>query len=260
VFAAQLLPLLALPVVVGLFGLIATRPWEQPVQTRAGGIAMRPATVGEIRHVAVDDLKLRAAPAEGSLVLSLLDRFATVEVVAGTETPEWVKVRTPAGQEGFVATRSLYAGSGSRFKKEWCTENRGAQPTAGEVLTRRVSGDNRLLVHNDGRRDGVVKLKTMGGNTVMAFYVPATYHVGVVGIPEGTYRIEFATGTNYSRACGVFLDGMQAMMLPVTLTFRYVSPTNARTLSAIPEISLAPPPGDVRTPQPMDEDKFAADD
>ncbi|MGE5504596.1 MAG: DnaJ domain-containing protein [Actinomycetota bacterium] len=260
VFAAQLLPLLALPVVVAVFGMIATRPWQQPVQTRAGGIAMRPATVGEIRHVAVEDLKVRAAPVEGAPVLSLLDRFATVEVIADTETPEWVKVRTPAGLEGFVAARSLYAGSGSRFKREWCTENRGTLPSAGEVLTRRVSGDNRLLVHNDGRRDGVVKLKTLGGNTVMAFYVPATYHVGVVGIPEGTYRIEFATGTNYSRGCGVFLDNMQASMLPVTLTFRYVSPTTARTLAAMAEISLVPPANDPRQPQPLDPDRFAADD
>jgi hypothetical protein len=261
VFAAQLLPLVALPLTLGVFGLIAAKPWEQPVST-TGSIAMKPAAVGEIRHVAIEELKVRTAAGPGAPVLTLLDRFATVEVIADTVSPEWVQVRTPGGVTGFVESRALYAGSGSRFKKEWCAENRGPAPLAGEVLVRRASGDNRLLVHNEGRRDGVVKLKTLAGNTVMAFYVPATYHIGVGGIAEGTYRIEYATGDRYSRGCGMFLDDMQASVLPVTLSFKYISPTNARSLSRIAEISLTATPGDSKQPQPqpLSPDRFSADD
>ncbi len=259
VFAAQLLPLLALPAVLGLFAMIALRPWETPVSTSAA-IAVKAARIGEIRHVAVEDLKVRTAPQEGAPVLTLLDRFATVEVTGGGDNPEWTEIRTAAGVGGYVQTRALYAGSGSRFKTEWCAANRGATPQAGEVLTRRVSGDNRLLVHNDGRRDGLVKLKTLTGNTVMAFYVPATYHIAAMGIPEGTYRLEFATGTQYSRGCGIFIEDMQASMLPVTLNFRYVSPTASRALGKLPEISLTAVAGAPYEPQPMDPDRFAADD
>ena len=259
VFLAQALPLLALPVTVAVFALIATRPWDQPVST-TGSIAMRPAKVGEIRHVAVEGLKVRMAPTPGAPVLTLLDRFTTVEVTGDTDSPEWVRVRTPAGLDGYVETRSLYAGSGARFKTQWCAENRGASPGAGEVLTRRVSGDHRLLVHNEGRRDGVVKLKTLAGNTVMTAYVPATYHIGLGGIPEGTYRIEFATGAKYSRGCGIFTEEMQAAMLPVTLTFKYQSATIVRSLTNIAEISLVPAPEDPIQPQPLSPDRFAADD
>jgi hypothetical protein len=259
VFLAQGLPLLALPVTVGVFALIATKPWDQPVSTSAP-IAMLPARSGEIRHVAVESLKVRMAPLAGAPVLTLLDRFTTVEVAADPADPEWVKVRTPSGIDGYVETRSLYAGSGGRFKTQWCSENRGGIPSAGEILTRRVSGDHRLLVHNEGRRDGVVKLKTLAGNTVTAFYVPATYHIGIGGIPDGTYRIEFATGTHYSRGCGIFLDEMQASVLPVTLTFKYLSAGSVRSLTKIAEISLYPAPDDPVQPQPLSAERFAADD
>lgn len=259
VFLAQALPLAALPLTLAVFVLIATRPWDQPVST-SSNIAVRPPNVGDIRHVAVEGLKVRMAPAAGAPVLTLLDRFTSVEVTHETESAEWVKVRTPAGIDGFVETRSLYAGSGTRFKSQWCSEHRGAPPAAGEILTRRVTGDHRLLVHNEGRRDGVVKLKTLAGNTVTSFYVPATYHIGIGGIPEGTYRIEFATGTHYSRGCSLFLDDMQAMVMPVTLTFKYISPGSSRSLTSIAEISLAPTSDDPVQPQPLSADRFAADD
>ncbi|OAN52338.1 hypothetical protein A6A04_01195 [Paramagnetospirillum marisnigri] len=259
VFLAQALPLAALPLTAAVFALIATKPWDVPVST-SGTIAMRPVGIGEIRHVAVEGLKVRMAPIFGAPVLTLLDRFTTVEVTGDTDTPEWVHIRTPAGVDGYVETRSLYAGSGTRFKSQWCAENRGGQPGAGEVLSRRVSGDHRMLIHNEGRRDGVVKLKTLAGHTVASFYIPATYHIGVGGIPDGTYRIEFATGSKYSRGCGVFLDEMQAGVLPVTLTFKYLTTGTIRSLTNIAEISLSPAPGDPVQPLSLSVEKFAADD
>lgn len=257
-FAAQLAPLVALPVVIGVFALIATKPWDKPVAT-AAGIAVRAAGIGDIRHVAIADLKLRQAAMEGAPVLALLDRFTTVQVV-GTQGDEWSRVRTPAGVEGWVPTRALYAGSGSLFKQEWCAANRGSPPQSGEVLARRATGEHRLLIHNDGRRDAVVKLKTASGNTVVAYFVPATYTIGVNGIPDGTYRIEFATGAAYSRSCGIFSADMQAGLMPFTLTYKQVSAARAQTLTSMPEISLVAAPGDPRQPQPLDLDRFAADD
>ncbi|HLO75787.1 MAG TPA: DnaJ domain-containing protein, partial [Magnetospirillum sp.] len=236
VFAAQLAPLVALPVLIGVLALIASRPWDKPVATTAG-ITVKPAGIGDIRHVAIADLKVRQAAADGAPVLALLDRFTTVQVL-GNQGDEWSRVRTPAGVEGWVATRALYAGSGSLFKQEWCSANRGTPPQSGEVLVRRATGEHRLLIHNDGRQDAVVKLKTASGNTVISFFVPATYHVGVNGIPDGAYRIEFATGTAYSRSCGIFSADMQAGLMPFTLTYKSLSTARAQSLTAIPEISV----------------------
>ncbi|HSV29085.1 MAG TPA: DnaJ domain-containing protein [Candidatus Omnitrophota bacterium] len=259
-FVAQALPLLALPAVVALFVLIWTKPWNQPVTAGPANIVVKPALIGEIRHVAVGELKVRQDPAENSPVLTLLDRFTTVTVEAAPEDGQWTRVKTPAGVAGWVPSRALYAGSGGRIKTEWCAENRGGRPESGEVLSRRASGDHRLLIRNDGRRDAVVKLKTQAGSTVASYFVPATYHVGIAGIPEGTYLIEFASGSNWSRACGLFVDNMQTARLPFTLTFRPLSAARAATVGAMPEITLVTAPGDVKAPQPITAERFLADE
>lgn len=258
VFWAQAAPLAALPVVLGLFALIAARPWNTPVAAPPAGIVVEPAAIGDIRHVAVDELKLRQGPGETQPVLTLLDRFTTVQVVGPASAGEWTEVKTPAGQTGWVPRRALYAGSGSLHKQEWCGANKGSAPAAGEVLVRRATGEHRLLIHNDGRTDAVVKLKTAAGTTVVSYFVPATYHLGVGGIPDGTYRIEFSTGRQFSRACGIFTEGGEARLMPFMLTYKQLG-TRMRSSSA-PEIALVTAPGDPRQPQPLDIDHFARDD
>ncbi len=259
VFVAQALPLAALPVVVVLFVLIGTKPWDRPVASKPAGIVFEPASIGDIRHVAVDDLKLRQAAGEAAPVLTLLDRFTTVQVIDKSAGGEWTEIRIPAGITGWVPRRALYAGPGALDKQEWCGANKGSAPQAGEILVRRATGEHRLLIHNDGRTDAVVKLKTASGTTVVSYFVPATYHIGVGGIPEGTYRIEFATGRAYSRACGLFTEGMQAGVLPFTVTFKSLTAARMRS-TALPEIALVAPPGDAKAPQPLDIERFTRDD
>ena len=261
IFLAQLLPLISLPVLAALVAVITLFPWwDKPVSTSAN-ISVQAPNVGDIRHVAVDDLKLRQAPVDGAPVLTLMDRFTAVQVMGADQT-EWTRVRTPSGLEGWVPSRSLYAGSGTSFKQEWCAANRGTAAQPGEVLTRRASGDNRVLIHNDGRQDALVKLKTPAGYTVVSYYIPAAYHIGVGGIPEGTYRIETASGDDYSRACGIFTRHVTTGVLPFTLTFHHVSTARAQKQNnpVLPEINIAPPPNDPKSLQYLDADRFAADD
>ena len=258
VFFAQILPLTALPAVLALTAVIALKPWEKPVQTRAP-IAVQAAEIGDIRYVAVSDLKLRQAPVAGAPVLTLLDRFTTVQVVDVT-SPEWAQVRTPSGVVGWVQRRALYAGTSELHKQEWCATNLGAPAQPGEVLVRRASGEHRMIIHNDGRADAVVKLKTPSGYTVASYFVPATHHIGVAGIPDGTYRIEFGTGSNYSRPCGIFTEGMKAGLMPFTVTFHQVSAAKVRSNANIPEIELVTSSDDPKRHQPLDVDQFARDD
>jgi hypothetical protein len=261
-FIPQLLPLAALPLIFAMFAVILLKPWDTPVSGAAAGISVSAPQAGEVRHVAVDALKIRQAPLEGAPLLTLLDRFTTVTTVSASEDPEWANVRTPSGVTGWVPTRSLYGGSGERLRSEWCDEHRGARPQAGEVMMRRASGDHELFIDNPGRKDALVKLKTPAGYTMISYFVPATYHLGVGGIPEGTYVIEYATGSRFSRGCGTFTDEFKAAQMPFTLTLHHVSALRAAARTAMPRILLGPSAdGDPnKQPQPVAADRFLADD
>lgn len=259
VFWAQALPLVSLPVVVSVVTLGLTAPWNQPIGSSAE-ITLEPAQVGDIRHVAVQDLKLRQAPTEKAPVLTILDRFTVVQILDSPD-PEWAQVRTPSGTVGWVGRRGLYAGAGNSHKRDWCEANRGGRPEAGEALLRRASGEHRLMVHNEGRHDAVVKLKTMSGTTVVSYFVPATFHLAVTGIPEGTFRIEYATGSGYSRACGLFTSGMEAALLPFTVTFRTLAGTQPAAV-AMPQVTLTAPTTtpNAGAPQRLSADRFGKDE
>ena len=261
-FYAQLLPLLILPVATVAVALpFVWRPNLQEQTVATGEITIGPPSVGELRHVAVDALKLRIDPKEGAPVLTLLDRFALVTVAAPVGDKDWVKIRTAAGIEGYVPILSLYGGSSELARHAWCSQHMGGKPQAGEVILRRASGDHQVLVHNGLRHDAVVKFKTTSGYTVASIYVPATYRLGMMGLPDGTYVVEYATGNQFSRSCSLFVDSTEQYRLSIALTLRHVSSLKGPNLmSKIPEISLTDLPGDPGKPQSIAAERFAADD
>ncbi len=260
-FYAQLLPLVALPIAgAALAFTLIWKPAPQEQTVASGAITMDPPAIGELRHVALDSLKLRVEPKEGAPVLTLLDRFAMVTVVAPTDDKEWVKIRTQAGSEGFVPVLSLYGGSNELARHEWCGQHLGAKLQAGDVFLRRASGDHQVLLHNGLRRDAVVKFKTTSGYTVAAIFVPATHHLGITGLPDGTYMIEYATGKKFSRSCSLFVDDMEQYRLSIALTLRHVSALKTPNSVKVPEIALTDLPDDPGKPQAIASERFAADD
>lgn len=260
-FFAQLAPLAVLPVALtALLLTVFTQPAQPIGQSTSGEIAVDPPAAGAVRHVAVDALKLRTAPVEGAPVLTLLDRFTSLTVIGVSADRDWANVRTPTGSEGFVPVRSLYGGSNELARREWCGEHQGSPPKAGEVLLRRASGEHQLLLHNSLRRDAVVKLKTQSGYTMASVFVPGAYGLDVTGIPDGTYLVEYATGTHYSRGCGVFVDDMRSWRLSYTLTLRHVSALRSPNFVQVPTLSLSDLPGDPGRPQPIPGERFSADE
>lgn len=255
VFLVQLLPLAALPVVVAVAVLVASSLQTKTDKAEAV-IRLQSAEVGDARHAAVDALKLRQAPGPNQPVLALLDRFTTVQVTSPQTDPEWVQVKTPGGAVGFVQARLLFAGSGTEPKRRWCRDQKGAPPENGTVLMRRAGGDFRLLVHNIISRDAVVKLKTPSGHTLLTFYVPAGGDSSIGGIPEGTFRIEFATGTDYSRPCGIFLADMVALRMPLQQTIRNTAAGRGRTNY---ELTLMPSGNGPSHPRVIEIGEFADD-
>lgn len=263
VFAVQLLPLLALPMLVAALILLLSTgdsPAAPRVVAASADIAGRPAVEGEIRHVAADYLKLRERPGPQEPVLVLLDRFTTVRVVEAVAESEWVKIQTPTGASGYAQTRSLFAGAGIEPRRRWCADQSGATPDPGAVLMRRTSGEHRLRVLNELKHDAVVKLKSLSTNsTLLSFFVPAGADVSIASVPEGAYRVIYAFGERYSRGCGIFLEDMQTLVVPTALTIRPVKGRQATRVS-VPELALKPAGPQPNQPRPVVAEAYLRDD
>jgi len=237
---AQMVPLLALVGALGVAGWVVLN--LPHTDSAAADITLHPAQAGETRHVAVDVLKVRQGPSANQPVVALLDRFATVQVMDSSGGGEWARILTPNGLTGYVPSRFLFGGPGNSQKNRWCYEQKGEVPKNGDVLMRRTGGKHRLVIGNDGGDDAVVRLKTPNGRTVLAFFVEAQSEAVIEGIPDGTFRAVFATGEDYSRACGVFLNEMKSFIVPTAQVFQ---PRKVSGQDEGQELSmLLPPVGD----------------
>ena len=237
---AQAMPLLAL--LCGLVVLSTTIFFRMQTDSVTASITVHPAQAGETRHVAVEVLKVRQGPSATQPVVALLDHFATVQVMDSVGDGEWARILTPAGVTGYVPSRFLFGGSGSQPKTRWCIENKGEPPENGDILLRRTSGDHELGVINATGEDVVVRLKTPNGKTLLAFFIDADTDAKITGIPDGTFRAVFATGKDYSRACGMFLENMRSFIVPTAQVFHTSPKANAKLALSltIPPIGDAP--------------------
>jgi len=218
--AAAFLQAVPLAALAFAFGVVAAVPLLRPHTDEViAGITMRTPQVGEVRHVAVELLKLRQGPSDESPVLQILDRFTTVKVLGSAEGGEWTRVALANGVSGFAPTRYLFAGAGDGPKRAWCEANRGDPPRNGDVLLRRAGGNHSIAIANETGADAVVRLKTASGQTLLGFYVAAGEQATLAGIPEGSFRVAYASGKSYSRACGVFLDDMRSFVLEAPQIF-----------------------------------------
>jgi hypothetical protein len=210
----QSLPLVSLimALLIGLTVLL----FRSQTESVGADIIVHPAQPGEIRHVATEILKVRQGPAASQPVTALLDRFATVQVVETAEGGEWARILTDNGVSGYVQSRFLFGGPGDVQKTRWCSDQRGTPPQNGDILLRRSGGDNRLSVLNQSGRDVVVRLKTQSGRSLLAFFVGRDQLALINAIPDGTYHAVFASGSDYSHVCGVFLQGMETFAVPAS--------------------------------------------
>lgn len=165
----------------------------------------------------VDSANVRARPSTSSAVVAKLP--ALTKVSARQPSGEWVQIRFESdGQwnEGFVARRLLQFGDESSVRIAYCEPE---HPRSGAVLTQSERGPHSINVRA-GSKDVVVKLKSKAGRTALAFYVRSGESATIDSVPEGQYRVMFATGKRYSRKCGVFLDDMEVQQDPNFATFK----------------------------------------
>jgi hypothetical protein len=90
----------------------------------------------------------------------------------------------------------------------------GRLPRNGEILQRHGTGPHRVIIENRGSAEAVVKMRDEHHRTALAVYIGPYGTAQVDHFPSGRFRPEFATGQEWSRACGLFLSGMQAQRFP----------------------------------------------
>jgi hypothetical protein len=214
----QALPLAGLSVAIVVAA--AALLFHSQTESVTAMITIHPAQAGEVRHVAIDVLKVRQGPTSAQPVVALLDRFSTVQVMDSVADGEWARILTPNGVTGYVPARYLFGGPGDESKNRWCNDQKGAPLHTGDILMRRSGGEHRLSVKNNTGHDVVVRLKTQNGPTLLAFFMASGTDAVIDGIPAGTFRAAFAIGHDYSRACAVFLDNMQTFIVPTAQVFQ----------------------------------------
>jgi hypothetical protein len=96
----------------------------------------------------------------------------------------------------------------------------GRPPRTGEILQRHGTGPHRVIIENGGSAEPVVKMRDDHHRTALAVYVGPYGTAQVDHFPSGRFRPEFATGQDWSRACGVFLSGMRVQRFPTFNDFQ----------------------------------------
>ena len=137
---------------------------------------------------------------------------------------------------------------------EACRTDMGAHPYSGEVLVRDLDGGGHTVKVNGGGEDGLVKLR-QDGRTVLSFYVRAGESAGVDDIPDGTYQVMFAHGSEYSRGCGEFLVDMSVSADPDPLVLAVTQEGDA-SYFAIMEYTMTRSAGGNFEPVVLDAEAF----
>jgi hypothetical protein len=117
-------------------------------------------------------------------------------------------VRASDGREGYVKKRFISVGGGEQARSDDCREQAGARVGNGSILRQTATGNHVLRIKNGLEQYAVVKLKSTSNRTVLSLYVSAHSDAEVREVPEGKFRVVFATGREYSRLCGFFLKDM----------------------------------------------------
>ncbi|MBF0129782.1 MAG: SH3 domain-containing protein, partial [Alphaproteobacteria bacterium] len=194
-----------------------------------------------VYHVAVPRLNVRKGPGLDQPTIETLDRFTAVQVLnAKPATGQWVRIATPGGGLGYVDAVYLADGNGAAPKRQWCEDNKGDPVVNGALLTPPPGGANRLVIRNTTAEDVLVKLKGDGDQSLLGLYVQAGAVAQSAGIPDGTYQVLVATGSNFSRGCGVFLHEMRTVAYPEKRTFQPKTEGDQPTGSTV-ALTLRPP-------------------
>lgn len=124
-------------------------------------------------------------------------------------------------------------------------------PTNGEVLSGSMypsSNGHEIEIQNNSGSDAIVKVRNTSSGTVMvSFYVIKEATASISGIPDGSYRVQFAFGDRLARNCRDFahLNGAEQFPDVENLATQYTqdsisTETLSYTLTAVPNGNVQP--------------------
>lgn len=161
----------------------------------------------------------RMDPARGNVLTPIgqLPPFSAVQAVRLIRQTGMLEVQVNTNVNGFISADHLAPGDALAAHRAYCGYNAGPMPFDGEVLERHATGAGTLTVQNRAVQPAVVKLRDTAGAVVVSVFLGPNGEVALSGLPEGTYRPDFAIGELWSRACNTFAAGMRARRTTATL-------------------------------------------
>ncbi len=264
------LPLMVVAAIALLFGLsrspIAAIPESRTPSHPLSSEPPQASADPDIRHVVSRSATIWVSR-DGQYVNSgYLPQYTTVAVLGPTSNPNFLTTLLPNGTSAILAADALAMGDGTAARLRLCHDPAADPLRNGAVLTRFRSGPNRVAVTNTGDDEVVVKFRDLDGVAIIAIFVAGRSQAAITDFPNGSYRVEFATGTLWSRKCGWFERGMYARRYPTVETFgdrKEVAIRQGKHVTINPpdfaEFTVPEDPDGLARPEPIDEDAFIRD-
>lgn len=155
-------------------------------------------------HVTASTLTLRSGPGTGHGIVARLKQYQNV-YITGRAANGWLPVAT-RDKKGYVEEKLVRPGSGKQARRAYCEPVAGKRPANGEIIQGKADGKNILEIDNGRAHDAYVKLKGKSGRTALAIIVKRKSKVKIEDVPDGSYLIMFATGSDFSRGCANFSE------------------------------------------------------
>jgi hypothetical protein len=163
-------------------------------------------------------------PHDSFVPIGQLPAFSAAQAVRVLRDHGLVEIRLSATTTGFVDAARLEPGNLTAARAAYCTYNSGPPPSNGEILLRRGTGDGQTIIQNHSGQSVVVKLRDSNGLTAAEVYLEAGGQTLLKGLPNGTYRPDYAIGELWSRACNGFAAGMRAQRFPALADLAALNP------------------------------------
>jgi hypothetical protein len=169
--------------------------------------------------------------------LGRLPPFSAVQAIRLIRETGMLEVLVNDQGHGFISADHLIPGNAEAARLAYCGYNSGPAPGDGETLQRRGSGGAGLALENQSAQPAVVKLRDQSGAVVLAVFLAPGGRAVLGDLPEGVYRLDFAIGELWSRACSTFAAGMRAWRMDAPLRLPASAPIVLDRDGSMPDAS-----------------------
>jgi hypothetical protein len=166
--------------------------------------------------------------------------FSSVQALGLVPAHGLVEIRLADASSGFIDAARLTAGSRDKARRAYCAYEAGTPPRNGEILERNATGRAQIALRNRSVQEAVLKLRDTSGHVIAAVFVAPGSATVLSDLPDVAYRLEYAVGELWSRACKSFAAGMRAQRFPF-----YATPGVLAAVAIPADVFAGPAPEDI---------------